>query len=74
MIRWINALLDNLKASFSGTFHAFNVDTFASRYLGGYCFRFNHRFSITGMTKRITDAVCSRPLTEKDLGATEAYG
>jgi hypothetical protein len=33
--RWINTLLGNLKTSFSGTFHAFNFDKYASQYLGG---------------------------------------
>ena len=32
--RWINILLGNLKTSFSGTFHAFNFDKYAKRYLG----------------------------------------
>jgi len=39
--RWINILLSNLKTSFSGTFHAFNFDKYAKRYLGGFCFLFN---------------------------------
>jgi hypothetical protein len=33
--RWINTLLGNLKTSLYGTFHAFNFDKYASRYLGG---------------------------------------
>ncbi len=32
--RWINTLLSNLKTSFNGTFHAFNFDQYARRYLG----------------------------------------
>jgi hypothetical protein len=31
--RWINTLLGNLKTSFSGTFHAFNFEKYARRYL-----------------------------------------
>jgi len=73
--RWINTLLGNLKTSFSGTFHAFNFEKYARRYLGGYCFRFNRRFSIAGMTERIANAVCCcMPLTERDLRVAEAYG
>ena len=73
--RWINTLLGNLKTSFSGTFHAFNFDKYARRYLGGYCFRFNRRFSMSGMTERIANAVCCcMPLTERDLRVAEAYG
>ena len=37
----MNMQLGNLKTSFQGTFHAFNYDKYASRYLGDYCFRFN---------------------------------
>jgi hypothetical protein len=69
-----NTLLGNLKTSFSGTFHAFNFDKYARRYLGGYCFRFNRRFSMSGMTERIANAVCCcMPLTERDLRVAEAY-
>ena len=73
--RWINTLLGNLKTSFSGTFHAFNFDKYARRYLGGYCFRFNRRFSMAAMTERIANAVCCcMPCTERDLRVAEAYG
>ncbi|MBD2551499.1 transposase [Microcystis elabens FACHB-917] len=73
--RWINTLLGNLKTSFNGTFHAFNFDKYARRYLGGYCFRFNRRFSLAAMTERIANAVCCCiPCTEWDLRVAEAYG
>ena len=73
--RWINTLLGNLKTSFSGTFHAFNFAKYARRYLGGYCFRFNRRFSMAGMTEGIANAVCCcMPLAERDLRDAEAYG
>jgi transposase-like protein len=73
--RWINTLLGNLKTSFSGTFHAFNFDKYARRYLGGYCFRFNRRFLMAEMTERIAHAVCRcMPRTERDLRVAEAYG
>jgi transposase-like protein len=73
--RWINTLLGNLKTSFSGTFHAFNFDTYARRYLGGFCFRFNRRFSLVAMTERIANAVCvCKPCPERALRVAEAYG
>jgi hypothetical protein len=72
--RWINTLLGNLKTSFNGTFHAFNFDKYARRYLGGYCFRFNRRFSLAAMTERIANAVCCcMPCTERDLRVAEFY-
>jgi len=70
---WINTLLGNLKTSFNGTFHAFNFDKYACRYLGGYCFLFNRRFSMVAMTDRIPNAVCcSMPCTERDLSGGDA--
>ena len=73
--RWINTLLGNLKTSLSGTFHAFDFDKYARRYLGGYCFRFNRRFAMAEMTDRIADAVCCcMPCTERDLRVAEVYG
>lgn len=73
--RWINTLLGNLKTGISGTFHAFNFDKYAKRYLGGYCFRFNRRFAMAAMTERITNAVCCcMPYTERDLRVAESSG
>ena len=73
--RWVNTLLGNLKTSLSGTFHAFNFDKYAKRYLGGYCFGFNRRFSLPAMTERIANAVCCCiPCTERDLRVAESYG
>ena len=73
--RWINTLLENLKRALSGTFHAFNFDKYAGRNIGGYCFRFNWRFSLAVMTERIANAVCCcMPCSMRDLRAAEAYG
>jgi hypothetical protein len=73
--RWINTLLGNLKTIFNGTFHAFNFDKYARRYLGGYCFHFNRRFAMAAMTERIANAVCCcKPVTERALRVAEAYG
>ena len=73
--RWINTVLGNLKTSFNGTFHAFNFDKYARRYLGGFCFRFNRRFVMAAMTERIANAVCCcKPVTEGALRVAEAYG
>jgi hypothetical protein len=53
--------------SFSDTFHIFNFDKCARRYLGCFCFRFKRRLSMSGMTERIANADCCMPLTERDL-------
>lgn len=74
--RWINALLGNLKASFSGTFPAFNLNKYARCYLGGYRFCFNRRFlMVATMSKRIANALCCwMPCTRRNLRIAEAYG
>ncbi len=38
-------MLNNLKTSFSGNFHALIFDKYANRYLGAFYFRFNQRFN-----------------------------
>ena len=54
---------------------ACGYEKYARRYLGGYCFRFNRRFSMAGMTERIVNAVCCcMPVKERDLRVAEAYG
>ena len=73
--RWINIVLGNLKTSLSGTIHAFNFDKYARKNLGGYCFRFNRRFSLAAITERIANAVSGcKPCTERDFRLAESYG
>jgi hypothetical protein len=68
-------LLGNLKTSFSGIFHAFNINKYARRYLGGFCYRCVRRFSMARMTEWNANAVCfGMPLTERDLRVAEVYG
>lgn len=73
--RWINTVISNLKTSFSSTFHALRFDKYGDRYLGAFCYRFNRRFSLEGMTDRIVDAVCNctarleRLLNEAELAS-----
>ncbi|NQZ58985.1 MAG: transposase, partial [Lentisphaeraceae bacterium] len=44
--KWVNTLLFNVKAAFSGALHAFNFNKYSRRYLGNMQFRFNHRFDL----------------------------
>jgi len=54
---------------------ACGYEKYARRYLGGYYFRFNRRFSMATMTERIASAVCCcMPCTERDLRLAAAYG
>jgi hypothetical protein len=54
---------------------AYGYDKYARRYLDGFCFRFNRRFSMVEMTDRIANAVyCCIPCTERDLRVAEGCG
>lgn len=53
---WINTILGNLKTSVSGTYHAFDFEKYASRYLGDAQYRFNRRFDLSTMLPRLISA------------------
>ena len=54
--RWINTILGNLKNAITGTYHAFDFEKYAHRYLGEFQYRFNRRFDLPGMFKRLVFA------------------
>ena len=49
--RWVNTILGNLKNAITGTYHAFDFEKYAHRYLGEVQYRFNRRFDLPGMFK-----------------------
>lgn len=53
---WVNTILGNLKTAINGTYHAFNFEKYAHRYLGEYQYRFNRRFDLSGMLSRLVTA------------------
>src|ERR1039457_6410125 len=53
---WINTVLGNLKNAISGTYHAFDFEKYAHRYLGEFQYRFNRRFDLGSMFKRLMTA------------------
>jgi hypothetical protein len=53
---WVNTILGNLKTAINGTYHAFNFEKYAHRYLGEYQYRFNRRFDLAGMLSRLVTA------------------
>ena len=60
--QWINTILGNLKTSLSGCYHSFDFRKYAARYFAAFCYRFNRRFDLRAMHKRLlTAAVCSAP-------------
>jgi hypothetical protein len=53
---WVNTILGNLKTAIGGTYHAFDFEKYAHRYLGEYQYRFNRRFDLAGMFSRLVYA------------------
>jgi len=50
---WINTILGNLKTAVAGTYHAFDFEKYASRYLAEVQYRFNRRFDLRSMLPRL---------------------
>jgi hypothetical protein len=71
---WINTVLGNLKNSITGTYHAFDFEKYAYRYLGEFQYRFNRRFDLAGMLKRlVVAAVKTKKLPEAKLRQAEDW-
>jgi hypothetical protein len=49
--RWVNTILGNLKNAITGTYHAFDFEKYAHRYLAEFQYRFNRRFDLPQMLK-----------------------
>lgn len=72
--RWVNTILGNLKTAIEGTYHAFNFDKYADRYLGEGQYRFNRRFDLRSILARLTRAALrTEPWPAKRLKFTEVY-
>ena len=50
---WVNTILGNLKTAIGGTYHAFDFEKYAHRYLGECQYRFNRRFNLADMFPRL---------------------
>jgi hypothetical protein len=70
--RAVNTLLGNLKTSFSGTYHSFDFEKYAHRYLAQVQYRFNRRFDLRAILARLLLASAStRPHPERVIRAAE---
>ncbi len=73
--RAVNTFLGNLKTAYSGTYHAFNFAKYAHRYLAEVQYRFNRRFDLSSIMKRLlVAAVSTKPRPERYLRAAEHCG
>ena len=50
---WVNTILGNLKNAITGTYHGFDFEKYAHRYLGEYQYRFNRRFDLAAILPRM---------------------
>ena len=50
---WVNTILGNLKNAINGTYHAFDFEKYAHRYLGEFQYRFNRRFDLANLLPRM---------------------
>jgi ribosomal protein L37AE/L43A len=68
----INTFLGNLKRSLSGTYHAFDFQKYAHRYLAEAQYRFNRRFDLRSILPRLLRAAClSSPAPARFIRAAE---
>ena len=51
--QWIYTVLGNLKTSFAGSYHAFDFQKYASRYIAAFTYRFNRRFDLKSLHHRL---------------------
>lgn len=66
--KWLNVLLGNLKTALSGTHHAFKFAKYAHRYLAEVQYRFNRRFDLPAMVRRLAVAVIrAKPCPKKKI-------
>lgn len=71
----VNTFLGNLKTAYSGTYHAFDFAKYADRYLAEVQYRFNRRFDLKAILRRLLHAaVGTGPRPERAIRFTEHCG
>jgi hypothetical protein len=51
--KWVNTIIGNVKTSLSGAYHAFRFSKYSERYLGAIVYRFNRRFNLQELPRRL---------------------
>ena len=70
---WVNTILGNLKTSLGGAYHAFDFAKYAARYLAAFAYRFNRRFQLDTLPKRLlVAAIAIGPRSDAWLRSAEA--
>ena len=71
----VNTFLGNLKTAFAGTYHCFNFEKYADRYLAEVQYRFNRRLDLSVILVGLVRAGASiKPHPERQLRAAEPWG
>lgn len=71
---WINTMIGNVKRAIHGTYHAVSPKHLP-RYLGDFCFRFNHRFDMGAMVDSLIKYSASNtPVPQRILKFAEKEG
>ena len=72
--QWINTVLGNLKTSLAGSYHAFNFRKYAARYLAAFTYRFNRRFDLATLHKRLlVAAVGCKPQPQRSIRLADVH-
>lgn len=72
IFQWLNTIIGNVKTGLSGTYHAFNFKKYGNRYLSEVAYRFNRRFNLKGLPKRLLIACINcTPQPEQLLRSAE---
>jgi len=70
--RAVNTILGNLKTALSGTYKAFDFAKYGHRYLAEFQYRFNRRFHLKALLRRLAIAVVQcGPCPERVIRAAE---
>jgi transposase-like protein len=68
----VNTLLGNLKTAMTGVYHAIDFKKYGHRYLAEFQYRFNRRFDLSIILKRLVIAVVqTKPVPRRLLWAAE---
>ncbi len=57
LFQWVNTVIGNLKTMIGGAHKHFQFSKYPHRYLGAFCYRFNHRFNLRGMVETLIGQV-----------------
>ena len=70
--KWVNTILGNVKNAIKGTYHAIHIKH-VPRYLAEFQYRFNRRFDLPSMIRRLShSALRTAPMPQKLLVMAEA--